>query len=266
MIQEILKRVKKDIYTQKSSINLSKKIGDGYDFAELNLYQYGEDAKKIDWKSTAKTQTPHIKRYYQEKEANIILAPILTPTLNFLDKKEIFYQLISILGYEIIRSSNNLNINVINGNKTIPYKKSKNPSLIKKVLSDLKKIEFSKEKTNLKDLSKQIKKSSIILLIGDFLDPIDLKELAIRHEIFVFIIRDEFEQNPTILGEREFIDLKTSKTKNLFFGKKELKEWRDGYEKSDKALFSYLKTLSIPYIKIVGKQSPSKQLYGLKNL
>jgi uncharacterized protein (DUF58 family) len=48
-------------------------LADGYDFAELTHYSLGEDAKKIDWKSTAKTNSTKINVFNIDKELNIVV-------------------------------------------------------------------------------------------------------------------------------------------------------------------------------------------------
>lgn len=46
--------------------------GIGIDFEELSLYQPGDNIKDIDWKASARSQTPVVKRYLADANTNMI--------------------------------------------------------------------------------------------------------------------------------------------------------------------------------------------------
>ncbi len=47
--------------------------GRGIDFAEVRIYQPGDDVRTIDWRVTARTQTPHTKMFQEEKERPVLI-------------------------------------------------------------------------------------------------------------------------------------------------------------------------------------------------
>ena len=47
--------------------------GRGMEFAEVRLYQPGDDVRTIDWNVTARTGTPHVKRFAEERELTVML-------------------------------------------------------------------------------------------------------------------------------------------------------------------------------------------------
>jgi len=47
--------------------------GRGIDFAEVRIYQPGDDVRTIDWRVTARTQKPHTKLFQEEKERPVLL-------------------------------------------------------------------------------------------------------------------------------------------------------------------------------------------------
>lgn len=51
-----------------SGLIASKSRGRGIDFAEVRIYQPGDDIRSIDWKVTARTRQPHTKLFQEDKE------------------------------------------------------------------------------------------------------------------------------------------------------------------------------------------------------
>src|SRR5207302_11395977 len=43
------------------------------EFAEVRLYQPGDEIRTIDWNVTARTGVPHVKRYAEERELTVML-------------------------------------------------------------------------------------------------------------------------------------------------------------------------------------------------
>ena len=47
--------------------------GQGIEFEDVRPYQPGDDVRSMDWKVTARTGEPHIKRYIEEREQFLYL-------------------------------------------------------------------------------------------------------------------------------------------------------------------------------------------------
>ena len=72
------------IRTSPSAGNWQTRMrGRGLDFAEVRLYQPGDDIRSIDWRVTAKTQKTHTRVFTQERERPIILAADLRSDMFF---------------------------------------------------------------------------------------------------------------------------------------------------------------------------------------
>ena len=70
----------------KSPINggyFSAFRGHGLEFAEVREYVNGDDIRKIDWQVTARTNTPHIKLFTEEKEKTILIIVDTNSTMSF---------------------------------------------------------------------------------------------------------------------------------------------------------------------------------------
>lgn len=51
----------------------SRLRGRGLDFEELRVYQNGDDIRTLDWHVTARTRTPHVRVYSEEKDRAVLL-------------------------------------------------------------------------------------------------------------------------------------------------------------------------------------------------
>ena len=57
--------------------------GRGMDFDEVRIYQPGDDVRSIDWRVTAKTQTPHTKIFREERERPVLVVSDLRGSMFF---------------------------------------------------------------------------------------------------------------------------------------------------------------------------------------
>jgi len=63
-----LRTAKNAAHAQHAGNRLSRLRGRGVDFAEVRLYQPGDDVRSIDWRVTARKAKPHTKVYREERE------------------------------------------------------------------------------------------------------------------------------------------------------------------------------------------------------
>lgn len=68
-----IKLLKGKIRARQSGQYQSRLRGRGMEFDEVRAYQPGDDVRSIDWRVTARTNTPHTKLYREEKERPVIL-------------------------------------------------------------------------------------------------------------------------------------------------------------------------------------------------
>ena len=69
----------KNVTGRQIGLRLSKQNGRGVDFAEVRLYQPGDDIRSIDWRVTARKNVPHTKVFREERER---------PALLFIDQSQ----------------------------------------------------------------------------------------------------------------------------------------------------------------------------------
>ncbi len=64
---------KQPIHSVLSGRHASKLRGRGLNFEELRNYLPGDDTRNIDWKVTARTGTPYVRVYTEEKDRSVWL-------------------------------------------------------------------------------------------------------------------------------------------------------------------------------------------------
>jgi uncharacterized protein (DUF58 family) len=57
--------------------------GTGLDFEEVRDYREGDDIRNMEWKVTARTNTPHLKVFREERERSVVLCVDQSPHMGF---------------------------------------------------------------------------------------------------------------------------------------------------------------------------------------
>ncbi len=95
--------------------------GRGMEFEEVRVYQPGDDIRTIDWRVTARTQTPHTKIFREEKERPTFLAIDQRSSLFFGSqrcfKSVLAAHIASIIGWASLENSDRVG-GLIFGDKT----------------------------------------------------------------------------------------------------------------------------------------------------
>ena len=255
-------KTKKRIFSLLQGRNLSHFKGEGLDFREFREYNFNEDAKKIDWKISAKINKPLIKEYDEERELRIIVSINITPTLHFgfnILKSEYIIKLIELLGVEAIKEDNKAQL-ILLENKPLIFKPTKHIKTYLAHIQKTKEINFLKSiKGNLKILNKF--KKSLLILIGDFFEEINLSFL--KHETYVIVVRDIYEENPPFRGDVTLFDPIKKIDLNINFTKKDAKKISEYIKNIDNKNFIHFKKLKIPFTKIYTNENPIPKLIRL---
>ncbi|MFC1616906.1 DUF58 domain-containing protein [Candidatus Margulisiibacteriota bacterium] len=180
--------------------------GQGINFAEVRIYQPGDDIRAIDWNVTAKTGVPHVKLFEEERELTVILAIDMSASNNFgshdQTKAEIAAEIAAILGFSASRNKDKIGLLLFTDQieHYIPPKKSKQHMM--RILRDIFYFKPKNKKTSiacaLDYLLKVNKKKAICFLISDFLDT--------NYEHLLRIAAKRFDLIPIVMEDpREFV-------------------------------------------------------------
>ena len=225
--KEILKKIKKlDIKTKQlvdgiiSGNYHSIFKGQGIEFSEIRDYRAGDDIRTIDWKVTARFNHPYIKEFIEERDLQVYFVIDVSGSGSFgtnISKKEKALEIIASLMFAALKNNDGIGIFLITDNveKFIPARKGRKHVL--QLLNILTTFTPKSTKTYLKkpleQVSKIIKRKSIVFVISDFIDNGEflkpLKILRKRHDVIALRIVDQREKEIPDVGMIELEDEET---------------------------------------------------------
>lgn len=225
-------KARHQVYTLLSGHNLSKLHGEGYDFSELREYQMGDDIRKINWTITAKLGKPYIKEFNANRELSVVVCALMDGSLYFGKenaKQHKLTQVATLLAYATQQNKDlftGICYTQHHTYTTPPTKQYYHIEQFSRTLFDASLLGTTLESaTATQDLFARIHKPSLLFIIGDFLQEIDLSILAQKHEIIAIIIRDEAEESPSKLGEVTLTNPHNAQTMQSYFGKRSITEY-----------------------------------------
>jgi uncharacterized protein (DUF58 family) len=263
-------KAKRQVYTLLSGNNLSKLYGEGYEFAELREYQMGDDIRKINWTITAKLGKPYIKELHANRELSIVVSALMDGGLYFGEgnaKQQKLTEVATILAYASQHNNELFTGLIYQKNSTYATPPTKQIYHIE---------EFSKKlheayilgtvlNTNraVEDIFSHVNKPSLLFIIGDFLEEIDLSLLAQKHEVIAIIVRDRAEENPQNLGETTLSSSKSNLKLDTYFGQKSINRYLAKLKAHDEKLHQHFLSHSIRSVKIFTDEEAIPQLIKL---
>ena len=153
--------------------------GRGMSFSEVREYRAGDDVRDIDWNVTARSRSPHIKVYEEERELTMMLmvdvsASRMFGSTHFL-KKNILTEIAAVVAFSAAQNNDKVGCIFFSDRveKYIPPKKGRSHILM--IIREL--IGFRPRSTGtalseaVRFLTAVMKKRCTAFLLSDFLDP-----------------------------------------------------------------------------------------------
>jgi len=114
-------------------------------------------------------------------------------------------------------------------------------------------------------IMQSIKKRSVIFIIGDFLDEVNLQTISLIHEVYAVVIRAKEEENLELLGELNIVDKNSQSQALLNINKSSQKIYNKLFKEHDIRLFKHFNSCQINYIKVYNNSNTISRLKGLTN-
>lgn len=208
---EILKKVRQiEIQTGKlvsetfSGEYLSVFKGQGIEFAEVREYIPGDDIRSIDWNVTARTGVPYIKKYNETRELTLMIACDVSASQRFgsLDKlkQETAAELAALFAFSAMTNNDKVGLLLFSDKIELFVPPKKGKKHILRLIRELLAFEPSSRGTDialaLKTLTKVIRRQGILVLLSDFLSPVEQFSKPFR------LAAKKFDLIPVIISDR----------------------------------------------------------------
>ena len=248
--REILKKVRRIEISTRGLVNQvfsgeyhSVFKGRGMSFAEVREYTYGDDIRNIDWNVTARTGSPHVKVFEEERELTVMLAVDVSGSGRFGSrermKADLAVEICALLAFSAIKNNDKVGLIIFSDRveKFVPPRKGKRHAL--RVLRELLHHEPAGRGTDigvaLEYLMHVTKRRAVAFVVSDFLSEGFGRALAVagrRHDVVAVRIRDRRESRLPPVGLVEFEDAESGErivvdTSDEYFQRAFAREVRD---------------------------------------
>lgn len=245
--EELLRKVRLiEITTRKMVDDLmsgnyrSQFKGHGMQFSEHRLYVPGDDVRHIDWKVSARTRDPMLKKYEEERELTVFLVVDVSGSKFFGShrklKAEVAAEIAGMLAWAAIHTGDKVGVLLFGGEveKIIPPKKGKQHILriIRETLAYRAKTRGTNLGGALEAAGRIMKHSGVVFVISDFIAEEyenQLKRLGRKHDVIALAISDEKEKALPSLGQIWFSDPESGEERLVDTSSYAFKQWFAGF-------------------------------------
>lgn len=197
---DLLSKVRKiEIKTRRLSRNLftggyhSAFKGVGMSFSEVRQYQYGDDVRAIDWNVTARTGTPHLKIFEEERELTVMLLVDISGSAFFgtqgVLKQEFLAEICAVLAFSAVSNNDKVGLLLFSDKTDLFVPPGKGRQHILRLIRELVQVKQNDRPTDLAGalqyLRRMLKRRSVCFVLSDFIAPdyaAPLRVLARRHD------------------------------------------------------------------------------------
>ncbi|MCH8300556.1 MAG: DUF58 domain-containing protein [Candidatus Marinimicrobia bacterium] len=247
--------------------------GRGMEFAEVREYVPGDDIRLIDWNVSARTGSPFIKVFSEERELSMMLVVDMSRSgtfgTSYRMKDEVAIEICALLAFSAMKNNDKVGLLIFTDRveKFIPPRKGRQHVL--RVLREIVYHEPENKGTNMSSaleyLLRVIRRNSVVFILSDFMDDGFQKSLRVvssKHDVIAIKVTDKLEiQLPDAglislvdaeTGENVVVDTSDEKIRNSYSALRQAQQ--EGLEKM-------FKKINLDYINIKTGESYVEPLY-----
>jgi uncharacterized protein (DUF58 family) len=197
--------------------------GRGIEFREVREYVPGDDIRSIDWNVTARTGSPFVKLFEEERELTVMLLADVSRSGRFgsgrRNKMEVAAELCGVLAFAAIANKDKVGLVLFSDRveKYIPPGKGK--SHVLRLIRELLAYEPQGHRTDLNAplqlVGSVLKRKATIFLVSDFWAAdftTSLRVVNRRHDCIAIRIRDPRESELPAVGLVQWVDAESGRT------------------------------------------------------
>ncbi len=266
-LDEILLRSRRHLLLERLGEHPSRLRGEGLDFRELAEYTLDDDIRHLNWRGMARTRKPLIKRYNESRQIFVALVYLNSGGLSVgtpVSKKDLALNLLTSLSYAAQRSDDRVGTWFLSQDHRSYHPPSRRQKdLAKRNFALASTLEAKGRQIDSKslmlELGGRLRRRSVIFLIGDFMEPLDISALASRHEINALIVRDSLDEElPS--GEYLLEDARSRRIKEAAIDRAASRRYKRLVHKQDMELFEHFRRHGVRWESFLTSQEPISKL------
>jgi uncharacterized protein (DUF58 family) len=221
--------------------------GRGMEFDEVREYMPGDEIRSIDWNVTARTGTPYVKRFVEERELTVMFVVDLSASGAFGSvrklKNEVAAEFCSLLAFSAVKNNDKVGLIVFTDQIEMYIPPKKGTQHVLRVIRELLNFKPRQASTDIEGaldfLGKVTKKRSVVFLVSDFQAEGFEKPMRVigkRHDLVAVTVVDPREVALPDVGLVELEDAETGEIVLIDTGSSGVRKRyeRLGREQSDK--------------------------------
>jgi len=206
--------------------------GRGIEFSQVREYQPGDDIRTIDWNVTARSGTPHVKEFIEERDLTVIVAVDVSGSMGFgsVDwrKCDIAAELAAVFAFSAVQNSDRIGLLLFSSTTRTyiaPRRGRAHAQVIVRAAVDAAMrgtsgaADFDGAGRFLERVSAR---RAVLIVLSDFLDlnfERTLKRLNRRHDVVALTITDPREERFPQAGLAYLTDAETNVARLVHLGK-----------------------------------------------
>ncbi len=194
--------------------------GRGMEFDEVREYMPGDEIRTIDWNVTARTGTPFVKRFVEERELTVMFVVDLSASGEFGSvrklKSEVAAEFCSLLAFSAVKNNDKVGLIVFTDQIEMYIPPKKGTQHVLRVIRELLNFKPRQASTDIEGaldfLGKVTKKRSVVFLVSDFQAEGFEKPMRVigkRHDLIAVTVVDPREVRLPNVGLVELEDAET---------------------------------------------------------
>mgnify|MGYP001171842549 FL=1 len=198
--------------------------GRGMEFAEVREYLRGDDVRTIDWNVTARTGSPYVKVFDEEREQTVMLLVDASASGAFGSvqqmKGEVGVEISALLAFAAIKNNDRVGLLIFTDEVEVFILPKKGRKHVLRVIRELLYFQPQGKRTSITSaldyLDRVLHRRSVVFLISDFIDEDYERPLQLmrrRHDMVAVSIFDPRERALPDVG---FINLQDAETGEQF--------------------------------------------------
>jgi uncharacterized protein (DUF58 family) len=258
LFKQLLLKARDTVYHTHLGAHLSKTFGEGVEFSELREYQIGDDIRHINWNMTAKLQQPYVKVLHTHKALLVNVVTLLDGSLFFGTdnlKQTLLCDVVAHLGYATYHNGDLFSGFGFTQNTPYFTSPTKEIASIEHFVKQLyaTKLLYTHIPYNetIQRLSTLLSQPSLLIIIGDFLEEVDLAPLSLKHDVVAIIVRHAMEEKLQTFGEVSLQSpLNPTQKQNSYLHQKSMRTYQKRVQAHDAKLTAHFQKHGIRFTKI----------------